>query len=521
MKNKLISMIKKINEQQYFNEKRDALTTDGKLLYVGRLLERAATNYPDLPALIYKDEKITYRDLYLRAAAFSDVLKDKGLQLRDRVIICFENSPEFYIAYFAILQAGGVVAPVNTFLKERELAHIVADATPRFIITSMDRVSLFQEAEAGSLPPIVTPEDMPVVDDAYRPSEPIDLQAYEVAALLYTSGTTGLPKGVMLSSANIIMNLLQGLSRLQIGHKERLFGVLPLFHVFAQSVCVWAAFLIGATVILVPKIDRRYILSALKHKPTGFFGVPALYGLMCMLKTAPLDSVKYFITGGDAMPDKIRAYFELLYRRKICNGYGLTETSPVLTFDFEDVAQSTNVVGKPVIGVACEIRDEQGAVLPAGQVGELWVKGDNIMLGYYNAPDATEKVLKDGWFNTGDTMFIDPDGKLIITGRTKDLIIHKGINVYPQEIENVIMTHPNVIRVGVIGQKDNAYGEMPIAFVQIRQPEDGIDERLRALCLQQLASYKVPRSFICTTDDLPTTATGKVDKKVLRAKMPQ
>lgn len=507
----------KIDEKTYYNELKDATTRDGKLFSVGRLLERGAQKFGDLPILIYKDEQITYRNLYRRASVFGKALKEKGLKPRDRVLICFENSPEFYIAYFAVWQAGGVVAPINTFLKERELTHIIDDAQPTFIITSSDRVELFKKADGEHLPSILTPEDMPLPGADFTPDEPIDLDENEMVALLYTSGTTGVPKGVMLSSKNIMTNILQGVARLQIGYQERLFGVLPLFHVFAQNVCVWSALFIGATVILVPKIDRRYILSALKHKPTGFFGVPALYGLMCLLKTAPLDSVRFFVSGGDAMPDKIRSYFALLYRRKISNGYGLTETSPVLAFDWEDVAQLTSTLGKPVRDVAVEIRDEQGNPVPQGEIGELWVKGDNVMLGYYNAPEETAKVLKDGWFNTGDTMYLSDEGKLVITGRTKDLIIHKGINIYPQEIENVIMTNPNVIRVGVIGKRDSD-GEVPVAYVQLREEQEGMEQLLKDLCVQQLAPYKVPRTFFCQVEDLPLTATNKVDKKVLRKK---
>ncbi len=514
-------IIEKKDENQFFQETRDAITKDGKLLYVGALLQRAAQKFgDDFPALIYNDTPFTYIDLYRQASALSHLLKERGLKPRDRALVCFENSPEFYVAYFAVLQAGAVVAPINTFLKETELSHIVADAKPQLIITSSDRKELFEKTNRDDQVPIITEQDMPQPDASYTPDEIITLDSDEMAALLYTSGTTGLPKGVMLSSRNIVTNIIQSLTRLQMGYKERIFGVMPLFHVFAQCACIWAAFFIGTTVILVPKIDRRYILSALKHKPTGFLGVPALYGLICLLKTAPLDSAKFFLSGGDAMPDKIRMYFELLYRRKICNGYGLTETSPVITLDWEDVGQPTNVIGRPIVEVECEIRDEQGNALPDGQIGELWVKGDNIMLGYYNAPEATQAVLKDGWFNTGDAMYVDPaTGKLLITGRTKDLIIHKGINIYPQEIENIIIAHPNVIHVGVIGKKDNAYGEIPIAFVQLRQNEEGIEGKLKALCVQHLASYKVPRSFICSTEDLPTTATGKVNKKVLRKKI--
>lgn len=503
------------HEQQFFNELMREITKEGRLLYVGRLLERAADKFGHLTALIYQDATISYRDLYNRAAALTQLLKQRGVKPRDRVIICFENSPEFFVAYYGVLQAGAIVAPINTFLKEQELAHIVHDAQPRLILTTEERIPLFTKSD-GKVP-ILASKEFPTPTTPFQPITPIELDDHEMAALLYTSGTTGLPKGVMLSSKNIMINVAQGIARVQIGYKERLFGVLPLFHVFAQNICVWSAIFLGATVILVPKIDRRYILSALKHEPTGFFGIPALYGLLCLLKTAPLDSVKYFISGGDALPDKIRAYFALLYRRKICNGYGLSETSPLIAVDFDDVLENTNTIGAPVVGITAEIRDEEAKSLPQGEIGELWVKGDNIMLGYYNAPDITADALKDGWFRTGDTMFIDPKGKLVIAGRVKDLIKSKGIKIYPQEVENVIMSHPNVIRVGVIGVKDETNSEIPIAYVQLRTAEEGIEQKLKTLCTQQLASYKVPRSFICSTEELPVTTTGKVDKKQLRA----
>lgn len=502
------------HEQQFFDTLMQDLSKDGRLLYVGRLLERAAEKFGNLTALIYQDEQISYHDLYNRAAALTNLLKQRGVKPRDRVIICFENSPDFFIAYYGVLQAGAIVAPINTFLKEQELAHIVHDAQPRLILTTQERASSFKQSDTTIA--VLTSAEFPT--PATAPEKAIDLNDDEMAALLYTSGTTGLPKGVMLSSKNIITNVAQGIARVQIGYKERLFGVLPLFHVFAQNICVWSAIFLGATVILVPKIDRRYILSALKHEPTGFFGIPALYGLLCLLKTAPLDSVKYFISGGDALPDKIRSYFALLYRRKICNGYGLSETSPLLAVDFDDSAENTSTVGTPVVGVSAEIRDDDGKPLPLGKIGELWVKGDNIMLGYYNAPDITADVLKDGWFRTGDTMYFDKKGKLVIAGRVKDLIKSKGIKIYPQEVENVIMLYPNVIRVGVIGIKDDTNSEIPIAYVQLRTKEEGIEEKLKTLCTQQLASYKVPRSFICSTEELPVTTTGKVDKKILRAK---
>jgi len=510
-------------EQLIFNQGYVDVSKDGVLMYAGNLLRRAAMIYADVPALIHQDVTMTYKELYHHACRLSVTLKERGVKPRDRVLILIENSPLFYIAYYGAWQIGAVVAPLNTFLKETELAHIIKDADPVCILTSSEYVPLLERVKGISLPPVLTESDIQpssTADFSCVLDQTIDLNQDEMAALLYTSGTTGVPKGVMLSSKNIMTSLLQGFARLKIGSGQRLFGVLPLFHAFAQGACVWGALFKGATVILVPKIERRHILAGLKHQPTIFLGVPALYGLMCLMKNAPLDSVEYFVSGGDALSDKIRAYFELLYRRKICNGYGLTETSPTLAVTMEDEVMPTNTIGLPLVGVDCSIRDEQhGKEVASGDIGELWVRGDNVMLGYYNAPEATSKVLQNGWFNTGDLVYTDEKGRLVISGRTKDLISNKGFKIYPQEIENVLLSHPNVFQVGVVGKHDEHQGEIPVAFVQLRNDEPDIQNVLRKLCSDHLASYKVPKIFICSTETLPATATGKIDKKVLRKRL--
>ncbi len=514
-----VKPITREQEQHAFDELYKTVLTDGKLMFAGRLLLRAAQLHGDTIALIYQDKHITYKKLYALACALSKKLIERySLKARDKAIVCFDNSPEFYIAYFALWQAGVIVAPVNTFLKEKELGHIIADAQPAIILTSSDRLELFSKAGVD-LPPIVTEKDM---DDATESEQLVDnivdLDPNELAALLYTSGTTGLPKGVMLSSKNIMTNVLQIASLLGKPEDERILGVLPLFHSFAQNTCVWASIFYGITIILVAKIDRRYILEGLQHKPTIFLGVPALYGLVCLMKTAPLDSVRLFVSGGDALPDKIRSAFGLIYRRKIVNGYGLTETTPVISANLDDETVPASNVGRPLVGITCVARDEHGTDLPHGKIGVLWVKGENVMLGYYHAQEATEKVLQGGWFNTGDLGYIDERGRIVITGREKDLIINKGFNIYPQEIENVILLHANVIRAAVIGVVDED-GEAPVAFVQLRSPDAHAEKALRTLCQQHLAGYKIPRQFICDVKELPATATGKIDKKILRAQL--
>lgn len=508
-------------EQSYFDALYASIHIQGSILCLGQLLQRAFHLFPDNNALISPTGTVTYRELYYRACLLAQVLLGKGLKPRDRVLLFFENSIEFYVGYFAIVQAGGVVAPLNTFLHETELKHIVEDAKPLLVVTHSTHSQLFQTVGV-TIEQLVTEYDMDlksqlpeyVVDQAV-----VLLDPQEMAALLYTSGTTGLPKGVMLSSRNILINAIQGLARSRLTESERVFGVLPLFHSFSQNVCVWAGMISGCAIILVPKIDRRYIMAALKYEPTVFVGVPALYGLLCLIKTAHFPKVKYFVSGGDTLPDKIRMFFELLYRRKICNGYGLTEASPFVSADLDDITEPTSCVGRPLIGIEAAIFDEHNNSMPQGAIGHLVLKGDNIMMGYYNCPEMTHATIKDGWLYTGDLAYLDRNGKIVITGRIKDLIIHKGFNIYPPEIENIILSHQNVIRAAVVGRADEETGEVPIAFVQIRVPQENIEKELKILCMKHLASYKVPREFIVAIEELPTTATGKVDKKILRKRL--
>jgi len=506
-------------EQKRFDQLYKDITQGGPIPYLGRLLQRAARSMPERTALMYEDTAITYAQLYYHATQFSRTLHDRGVKPRDRVLLLFENSPAYYIGYFGILQIGAVIAPLNNFLQEQELAHIIEDAKPVLIVVSSALRVHVEAATTKKNILLLTEHDMTLgkpVPHVMEHFEVIDLPPEEMTALLYTSGTTGFPKGVMLSSKNIITNLIQGITRFELSPDDRIFAVLPLFHSFAQNTCVWVPMLVGCTIILVPKIDRRAVIKGLEHKPTVFLGVPALYGLLCLMKTAPLGSVRIFVSGGDALPDKIRAGFALIYRRKLCNGYGLTEATPLVSGDVSEELTSAASIGRPLVGITIAIRDDAGNQLPQGTIGQLWIKGDNIMLGYYNAPDMTQSVLHNGWLSTGDLAYLDHKDRIVITGRYKDLIINKGCNIYPQEIENIILMHPNVIRAGVIGRQDLDQGEIPVAYVQTKEDDAFLADQLEKLCAKNLAAYKVPKVFICSTQALPTTATGKVDKKQLR-----
>jgi long-chain acyl-CoA synthetase len=506
---------------------RECKDAQGDLYYIGSLLQRAYRLFPNDIALIEDNKKITYQEFYFRALLFSKKLIAVGVCPGDRVFLFYENSLEFTIAYFGILQAGAVAVPLNIFLHARELAHIINDAQPTVCIVSDTLMDRYEEAfktyDIRLKPIVVTRHDFDW-DTSYNQSqvdsfEPLNQDNDSLAVLLYTSGTTGSPKGVMLSSRNAVINTLQCRARFKyagLDDQERFFCVLPLFHVFAQNSCLWLPVLTGSTIILVKKIDRKLIKDGLRHKPTLFFGFPALYGLLCLMKNASLDSVKMFVSGADMLPDKIRGIFSMIYRRKICTGYGLTEAAPVVAVHFGEADAPAQVVGHAVVGVTLRIVNDRGEPCLVNEIGELWVKGDNIMLGYYNSPEQTAQVLVDGWLNTGDRASLDYAGNVAIRGRSKDLIIHKGFNIYPAEVENILLKHPDVVKAAVVGEYDENVGQIPVAYVAAKADHEEIRKRLHTLCSQSLAAYKVPRKIVCL-DDLPMTPTGKIDKKQLNS----
>lgn len=501
-------------EAAQFNVYKKEFESNGTLMHIGQLPARAAQKYGHLPALIAPEQTCSYQQLYERSSTIAALLASQGVKPGTPVLLLSENNIFFYQAYWAIVQTGAVVAPLNIFLHERELEHIIADAQATLFIASdhfaQKYDAILQKSGVTVITQSVCNELAPTTFQV-RPQAPDAL-----AALLYTSGTTGFPKGVMLSSTNIITNVLQGLVRTDCDYRDRMLAVLPLFHSFAQNTCVWAPLMVGGSVIVVPSIERRHIWWGMHQQPTVVAGVPSLFGLFCLLKTVPFTTVRYCVSGGDAMPDKIRAAFALIYRRKIANGYGMTETSPVIAVTTADVMDDTRVVGQLVYGMECCIKDGDGTLIDGNEIGVLWVKGPNVMLGYYQAPEATAQMVVDGWLNTGDLALRRADGTLLIIGREKDLIAHKGLKIYPQEVENVLLQHPDVMQVAVIGIDDEAIGQIPIAFVALKAGGQASADQLRSWCSTHLALYKVPRHIIIK-QQLPMTATAKIDKKLLKA----
>ncbi len=485
---------------------------------IGELLQKAALLWPEKEALfssldlIYK--ATTYADLSARAIFISQYLKKIGIKKGDKIVLWYENSLEFYAAFFGILQIGALVIPVNTFIAPAEIKHIIDDSQAVALIVSPllekktpQNLSLLiiREDELGTKEPIIYPVNIFSLET---------VSLHEAAIIMYTSGTTGRAKGVMLSSHALITNAAQGISALKIDFHDRVYVALPLFHSLMLNSGIICPFLVGASCILISKIDRRNLLQALRYKPTFIIGVPSLFGLFCLLKTADFSQVRYFLCGGDLLSEKIRTYFELIYNRKLCNGYGLTETAPFISVNLDDTLQKAGDVGTPLKGILVEIRDELGRALSSPTIGQLWMHGENLMLGYYNVPEATAKVVKNGWFNTGDLAYLDQNNHIILVGRLKDLIISKGIKIYPQEIETVLLSHADSIHAAVIGKQEGEI-QIPVAYIATKRKDlELLEKELKDLCAKELAFYKIPKKFIIKAE-LPVTALGKVSKKDL------
>lgn len=507
--------------EERYQELWSALQDGSQTLHPRFFLSRAARLWPERLALICEDEALTFAQLDYAASVGAAHLIKQGVKPDDRVLILYENSIDFYIAYHAAWRAGAIVVPLNVFLSAEEVAYVAHDAQPRLALASEKQR------------PKLTDVSFPVLDiesflDIHNrqgtttapelPAESRNLDTCTV--LLYTSGTTGRPKGVMLSGREILTNCIQSISNFEVTAAERMYAALPLFHSYMQNTAVWSPLVMGAQVIVIPQITRKALLRALDFKPTIIVGIPQLFGLFCMLKqTTNFDTVRFFFSGGDALPDKIRLAFELLYGRRIANGYGLTETCPVISAVVEDTWMRSQTIGKPFLGLEVEIRDQEGRALSQGSIGALWVKGGNVMMGYYNAPEATAAIMRDGWLDTGDLASFDQGGNLIFAGRLKDLIVSKGIKIYPQEVENVLMMHPVITHAGVVGLVLE-HDETPVAFVAANRIYPELESELKTLCQTRLAPYKVPSEIIVRAS-LSVTSTGKVDKKVLRAELQQ
>ncbi|MCW2765539.1 MAG: lcfB 3 [Nocardioides sp.] len=510
------------------------------------LLEDSAERYPDRDAIVFGDTRLSYARVNAAANQVANLLVERGTQRGDKVALSCPNLPYFTIVYFGILKAGGTVVPLNVLLKGREVAYHLGDSEAKayFCFQGTPELPIGQEGYAGfqqadgcrhfflitadptAESPIEGTESLGRATAEQPPTfETVATDEDDTAVILYTSGTTGQPKGAELRHRNMRDNALAGaeLFGASADRPDTYLCVLPLFHSFGQTVIQNGAFAFGGTVVMLPRFEAAPALALMAREHVTFFaGVPTMYwGLLGALDDtvdvkALAANLRVAAAGGAALPVEVHKDFERKFGVTILEGYGLSETSPVASFSQYGEPVRVGSIGLPIPGVEMKLIDESWNVIEDGpdQIGEIAIKGHNIMKGYYNRPDATDEAIRDGWFRSGDLGRRDEDGWYYIVDRSKDMIIRGGYNVYPREIEEVLLTHPGVSLAAVIGVPHESHGEEIKAVVILNDGATVTEEELVAWGKQQMASYKYPR-IVELVDSLPMTATGKILKREL------
>lgn len=484
----------------------------------GILVETAST-FAARPALRLGDLRLDYADLDEASRRVVAMLASYGIGVGDRVALMVPNVPEFAAIYYGILRAGAIVVPMNPLLKAREIEFYLSDSGARLLLawhTAAEEASTATARVPGSERAVVTPTAFFAELLSHEPSGVLqDRSADDTAVILYTSGTTGRPKGAELTHGNLISNAeVTQSDLLHLTGDDVVFGGLPLFHSFGQTVTLNTTVAAGATLMMLPRFDSRAALGLMAdHGVTVFAGVPTMYSAFLAVTDGPdLPRLRVCVSGGAALPVEVLRQFEDRFGCVILEGYGLSETSPVASFNRPDRRQAGSI-GTPVTGVEMRVVDLDGNPLGEGEVGEIAIRGHNIMKGYWQRPDATGAVLSDdGWFRTGDVGRRDTDGFYFIVDRMKDLIIRGGFNIYPREIEEVLYEHPDVAEAAVIGLPHDQLGEEVCAAVALRTGSTVTETELREFVRAQVAAYKYPR-VVWFVDALPKGPTGKILKR--------
>ncbi len=491
---------------------------------------------PEKEALIFSDTMYTYRELWEKALSLASGLREMGLIEGGRVLLVLSNCPEFVIAYYGIIAAGGIVVPVNPTYTSKEMGFILADADPFAIITNPDLAPVVKAALSErkmSLRPLILVgnskkgEESDISFDNLLESGPLkdldlDQDSEKVIELLYTSGTTGAPKGAMLTHRNLYSNTETFAIETEMSPADRALLVAPAYHAAAQTCVMNNALFAGGTLVIQQGWQgaAAVLESFQKDKINFFFGPPTMYTFIVNepdFKQYDVSSLRLAFTGAASLPAEIFKRFKELFGFEIMEGYGLSETSPVNTTNPYRGLKKTGSIGKAISGVDVKIFNEKDEELPLGEIGEIVVKGPNVMKGYFNNEEDTAYVMRGGWFHTGDLAYMDDDGYVFIVDRKKDLIIRGGMNVFPREVEEAIYTHPDVLEVAVIGVEDEVMGEEAKAFIVPKENVELDIENVKEHCRKSLAKYKIPKYFK-TLQQLPKTTTGKILKRELRGK---
>jgi long-chain acyl-CoA synthetase len=487
---------------------------------LAQLLTESASTHSDRPALKLDDTVVTYEMLDQGASRVAGLLKDRGLRPGDRVGVMLPNVPYFAIVYYGVMRAGGVVVPMNVLLKGREVSFYLSDPGAKHLFAWHEFADAAREGaeQAGAEAIIVAPGEFErLLADAPHAPEDTERDSSDTAVILYTSGTTGTPKGAELTHGNMLDNCRHGGTELmQISEDDVILGALPLFHSFGQTCCMNAAVRVGACLTMIPRFSPAKALEIVQRdRVTLFEGVPTMYHAILNLperEDYDVSSLRVCVSGGSAMPVEVMRGFEEAFDCIVLEGYGLSETSPVASFNHPGRERKPGSIGTPIAGVEMKVVDEDGKDVPEGEVGEIAIRGHNVMKGYWDRADATDEVMQEGWFRTGDMARVDEDGYFFIVDRKKEMIIRGGYNVYPREIEEVLYEHPAVSEAAVVGVPDESMGEEVGAAVVLKPDADAGADEIRAFVKERVAGYKYPRR-IWFLDELPKGPTGKILKR--------
>jgi long-chain acyl-CoA synthetase len=491
------------------------------------LVARGESHGGERPAMIADERVISYGQLDQEAGALAKQLRRLGLRPGDRVALLLPTLPEYVPAYFGILGAGGVVVPINPRARAPEIRHIVEDCGVRSAIAHVDAVDELRRAVANSpsFSHLVTaggpaPEGAVALAELVRDPERLDprcAKSDDLAQICYTSGTTGKPKGVMLSHRNLALNAASLAEACGASPADRMLAVAPLGHILGTSLVMNMTLFSGGALVFCARLDPDTIMGTIARQRCTFVGaVPTVY---IMLLNHPrqydLGSLREAMCGGASCPVEVINAFQKRFGVRILEGYGITEIAGGAAFNPLHGARKPGSVGLPINYMAVAILDDEGRALGPGEVGELSIKGPTVMAGYYGQPDATRETVRDGWLRTGDLASADADGYYFIVDRKKDLIITSGFNVYPREVEEVLYQHPAVAEAGVVGLPDPVKGELVSACVTLRPGAEATEADLIAFCKEQLTPYKAPVR-VEFFPALPKGATGKLLRRELR-----
>lgn len=498
-------------------------------------LRESTAASPDKPLVHFGDQSFSYAQVDEISGRVAAGLLGLGLELGDKVAVQLPNIPQFLFSYFGVLKAGLVVVPLNPLLTAREVAYHLADSDAKLLVTFEQFAEpAFRGAqEAGEVPTYVVnvpgsdqrcPEGTRPFDELCAAGDSREIHptaADDTAVLLYTSGTTGKPKGAELTHFQLFMNCTVTGEIVDFSPHDVVVGALPLFHIFGLSCVLNIAVRFGSSLVLIPRFDAKAVADAIeRHRCTVFSGVPTMFIALLQLDSTgrDLSSLRVASSGGASIPGEvIRLVEEKFAGMVILEGFGMSETASTATLNMDAKRRKVLSIGKPLWGVDVRVVDAYSEELPPGteHVGEVVIRGHCVMKGYYKNPEATAQVLRNGWFHTGDLAYRDEDGYLFIVDRLKDMVIRGGYNVYPREIEEVLYAHPAVAEAAVVGRADERLGEEVLAYIVLKPHATVEADELIAHCKERLAAYKYPREIHILTE-LPKGPTGKILKRELR-----